>query len=111
MSESNPIPSITALSLNDVNRNIEPPPVFFVIVEIERLLRMSESEHSSFKKIREVEENMKGASLNGRERSAVMTEDDVKERLKKEVLAHSRESPDVSESKGDVRKRCAFRPS
>ena len=40
-----------------------------------------------------------------------MTEDDVKERLKKEVLAHSRESPDVSESKGDVRKRCAFRPS
>ena len=52
--------------------------------------------------VKAVEENTKGTSLNGGERSAVMTGDDVKERLKKEVLAHSRENSDVSESKGDV---------
>ena len=52
--------------------------------------------------VKVVEENTKGASLNGRERFAVMTGDDVKERFRKEVWVHSRENPDVSESKGDA---------
>ena len=59
MSEVNVIPPITALSLNDVNLNTDPPPVFFVMLEIERLFIVSESEHSSVNEMRVVEERVK----------------------------------------------------